>query len=223
VLLEFNQNETRSVAAAVTRFPGTRFALEDLSYGVFRSAVGSSPKNLIGSLWRVEEPAYLAGYLGALVERRKPGRHVIGSVGGYDIAPVRTFVAGYEAGARAADPGITLLRNFADDFFNPTKCRRVARSQIAAGAGVDVDQSFLGPHILTSVLKHWDVEVYDTVEALVRGRLLGGRDIVWDLANGAVGLGRISSSVPQPFLWDVDRLRARIVAGNIHVPSNPSR
>ena len=149
------------------------------------------------------------------MERRRPGKDVIGSVGGLKIPPVDASIAGYEAGARKADPGITTLRGYAFNFFDPAKCRAVALSQIARGAGavfnvagacglgtlqaakekrvwgigVDVDQSFLGPHILTSVLKRFDVEVYAT---LVQGRLKTGGNKVWSLRNRAVGLGKIS-------------------------------
>jgi basic membrane protein A len=109
------------------------------------------------------------------------------------------FIAGYEAGAKKADPGITTLRGYANDFVNPAKCKAVARSQIAEGAGVvfdvaglcgvgalqaakaehvwgigvEVDQSFLGPQILTSVLKGpQGQDVFQTIKALVQGRLL---------------------------------------------------
>jgi basic membrane protein A len=237
--------EAADLDTAALKFPGNKFAIVDASL----NGLKHRPRNVLGTHFKTEEADYLAGYLAALMEMRRPGKDVIGSVGGFKIPTVDAFIAGYQAGAKKADPGITVLNGYANDFLKQAKCKAVAQQQITAGAGVifqvadicglgalaaaeekhvwgigvDIDQSSLGPHILTSVLKHWDIEVYDTVQALVRGRLRGGHDIVWDLANGAVGLGRISSSVPQRFLRDVDRLRARIVAGNIHVPSNPSR
>jgi basic membrane protein A len=244
ILLEFYAAETPSVLSVVSRFPATTFALADLSH----EAAGSKLKNLIGSVWRVEEPSYLAGYLAASMERRRSGKDVIGVVGGYDIPPVDRFIAGYESGARKAVPGIRVLRSFANDFLNPAKCKAVALGQIAAGAGVvfnvgglcglgtleaarekgvwgigvDVDQSFLGSHILTSVLKHFDVGVYDIVGALVHGSLHAGGDIVWDSRKGAVGLGKISPRVPRSLLRRLGAIRAGIVAGRIRVPSKLS-
>jgi basic membrane protein A len=242
VLLEFDARDAPSVLSAVSRFPRTIFALEDFRYQAARSRL----RNLLGSDWHVEEPSYLAGYLAVLMEDRRPGgRHVVGSVSGYNLPPIWPFIAGYEAGARKAAPRSKILRSFANDFFNPAKCKAVALEQIAAGAdvvfnvgglcglgtleaakergvwgiGVDVDQSFLGSHILTSVLKRWDVEVYETVRMLVQERLHPGGDIVWDSRNGAVGLGRISPKVPESILRKLAAIRAEIVAGKIRVPA----
>ena len=95
-----------------------------------------------------------------------------------------------------------------------------AKSKGVWGIGVDVDQSFLGPHILTSVLKRFDVQMYDTVEAFVRGKLRTGGNAVWDLHSGALGLGTISRKVPRRFLRDLDKVRRAIAAGTIRVPTN---
>src|SRR5262249_41106208 len=111
------------------RFPGTKFVLTDPPVLV------KWPTNVEGAIWRVEQPAYLAGYLAALMERRRPGKDVVGSVGGIPIDSVDTFIAGFEAGAKAADPGITLLRRYTNDFLNPARCRSVALDQITRGAG----------------------------------------------------------------------------------------
>lgn len=229
--------DVESVLTVARRFPGVKFVFTD------PPLLTKWPKNVQGSIWRVEQPAYLAGYLAGLMERRRPGKDVVGSVGGIPLPPVQAFILGFEAGAKAADPGITLLRGYTNDFLNPARCKSVALAEIAKGAGVvfnvaglcglgtldaveesgvwgvgvDVDQSFLGPHILTSVLKRFDTEVYATVRALVAGRLKTGVNAVWDLQNGAVGLGKISPKVPRAFLRQLDRVRAAIAAGKITV------
>lgn len=229
--------DIRALLGVARAFPRTKFVLTD------PPEYERWPPNLQGSIWRVGEPAYLAGYLTALMERRRPGPDVAGSVGGYPIVSVTTFIAGFEAGARAADPHIRLLRGYTQNFLDAARCRSVALAQIAQGAGVvfnvaglcglgtldaakqrgvwavgvDVDQSFLGPHVLTSVLKRFDVEVYDTVQALVQGRLRTGGNAVWNLRNGAVGLGKISAKVPRSFLQRLAQVRAAIAGGRIHV------
>jgi basic membrane protein A len=228
-----------ALVAVARRFPGVKFVFTD------PPVLAKWPKNLQGSIWRVEQPAYLAGYLAGLMERRRPGKDVVGSVGGFPIPTVQAFIVGFEAGARAADPGIKLLRGYTNDFLNSSRCRSVALSEIAKGAGVvfnvaglcglgtldaarasgvwgvgvDVDQSFLGPHILTSVLKRFDMEVYETVQALVEGRLKTGGNAVWDLHNDGVGLGKISPRVPRSVVAAVERVRKEIAAGKITVPS----
>src|SRR5262249_713476 len=158
-----------AIVAAAARFPGSRF---DVPLPI--QTLGSRPKNVLGQVWHVEQAAYLAGYLAGLMEKERPGKDVVGSVGGYPVSDVFPCIAGFEAGANKADPGITTLRGYANDFLNPAKCKAVARNQIAKGAGVlldvagacglgtlqaageqhvwgigvDVDQSFLGPQIL---------------------------------------------------------------------------
>ena len=204
----------------------------------------SKPPNVQGTEFKGQDAGYLAGYLAALMEKRKPGKDVIGAVGGDKVEPVDQFIAGYQAGARKANPRISILNGYSRSFGDPAKCRATALRQIGKGAGVvfnvagecgvgtlqaakekgvwsigvDVDQSFYGPHVLTSAVKRGDVWIYETVRALVRGKLRTGRTAVWDLRNGGVGLGKVSPSVPRAFRRQVERIRAQIIAGKIAVP-----
>ena len=231
--------DIEAVLSVARRFPHVRFVLVD------PPVVVPWPKNVEGPIWRVEEPAYLAGYLAGLEEKARPGSDAVGSVGGYRIPTVDAFIAGFEAGAHRAGPGIRTLHGYTFDFFDQDKCRRVARRLVAQGAGVlfnvagacglgtlqearkaevwgvgvDVDQSYLGPQILTSVLKRFDVMVYATIDAFVHGRLKTGGNAVWSVRNGAVGLGRISPRVPRSLVRKVERIREQIAAGRIRVPS----
>jgi basic membrane protein A len=228
------------VRAAARRFPGTRFLIpvrfEDLK---------GMPKNVQGEHFRTEQAGYLAGYLAALMEKRRPGKDVIGSVGGFPFSGVDLWIAGYEAAAHRADPGITLLRRYSNDFHDSAKCKAVALSEISRGAGVvfqvaglcglgtleaakekriwgigvDGDESYLGPHILTSAMGRDDLAVYRAIKLLTQGRLRTGGNYIYDLANGSVGLGKISPKVPRAFLRELDRIRAQIIAGKIKVPT----
>jgi ABC transporter substrate-binding protein PnrA-like len=119
-----------AIVAAARKFPQQKIVLIDPPF------VRRWPKNVQGPIWRVEEPAYLAGYLAGLMERRRPGQHVVGSVGGYSIPSVNAFIAGFQAGAKKADPGVRTVRRYTLDFFNTDKCRSVALNEIAKGAGV---------------------------------------------------------------------------------------
>ena len=233
-------------SVAVARdFPNTRFMLPDDG----RATLDHPPRNIQGTVFRAQEAGYLAGYLAALMEKRRPGRDVLGLVGGYPFPGVDRWIVGFDAGAKRADPGITTLTTYAYSFTNPTKCRAIALDQIARGAGaifnvagacgigaldaakekgvwgigVDIDQSFLGPHILTSAVSGYDVGVRDAIERLVHGTFTTGGDTVFDLRNGGVGLGRISPRVPRTVIRQVDAVRRQIIAGTISVPSRPSR
>jgi basic membrane protein A len=90
------------------------------------------------------------------------------------------------------------------------------------GIGVDIDQSFLGSHILTSVVKRYDVAIYAQMRALKEGRFRTGGTTSLGLKQVGVGLGRISPKVPRAFVSEVERIRAGIVAGRIDVPSRIS-
>jgi basic membrane protein A len=94
-----------------------------------------------------------------------------------------------------------------------------AKEKHVWGIGVDADQSFLGPFILTSAVKRVDQGVYLTIKDVEEGKFEGGRDLVFDLKNGGVGLGKTSPKVPKSILRQVDRLKAQIIAGTITPPT----
>ena len=92
------------------------------------------------------------------------------SVGGQKIPPVDHYIAGYQAGAKAANPEIKTLNAYSQDFVDQAKCKELALDQIAKGSkvvfqvaggcglgaldaakekgvqgiGVDADQAYLG-------------------------------------------------------------------------------
>ena len=90
------------------------------------------------------------------------------------------------------------------------------------GIGVDVDQSHLGRHILTSAVVRFDVAVFDTIEELARGTLETGRTSRFSLGNDGVGLGTISAAVPRSLKAAIEEVRIGIVAGTIAI-ANPIR
>jgi basic membrane protein A len=231
-----------AIDKVATGFPETRFAIIDFAH----DDLAHRPKNVVGLEFREEQAGYLAGHLAALVLTLSPGEEVISSVGGQRLPSVERFIAGYQAGARGANPRVATLNSYTDDFLDPVKGRAVALSQIAKGSrvvfqvasacglgaleaasergiwgiGVDVDQSHLGRHILTSAVKMMDVAVFDTIEELVRGALETGRTSRFSLRNGGVGLGTISARVPRSLKAQIEDVRAEIVAGKIPIASS---
>jgi basic membrane protein A and related proteins len=225
-----------------TGFPETRFAIIDVA----QDDLAHRPKNVVGLLFTEEQAGYLAGHLAALVLTLSPGEEVVSSVGGQRVPAVERYIAGYQAGARGANPRVATLNSYTDDFLDPVKGRSVALSQIAKGSrvvfqvasacglgaleaakergiwgiGVDVDQSHLGRHILTSAVKRLDVAVFDTIEELVRGTLETGGTSRFSLRNRGVGLGTISAAVPRSLKAEIEDVRAEIVAGKIPIASS---
>ena len=72
-----------------------------------------------------------------------------------------------------------------------------ANEHRVSGIGVDADQSYLGPHILTSALKRVDTAVFDAIQTGRAGKYQGGRDVVFGIDAGGVGIGRFSPKTPR--------------------------
>ena len=68
-----------------------------------------------------------------------------------------------------------------------------AKEKGVQGIGVDADQSYLGPHILTSALKKVDVAVFDAIKRAQAGKFKGGTDVIATVKNGGVGIGKIGA------------------------------
>ncbi len=233
--------EADAIDTVATNFPNSKFAIVDVD----QTQEKHKPANLLGLLFTEQETGYLVGYLAGLEEKRLAGKDVIASVGGQKQPPVDRFIAGYQAGAKAADPGITTLNAYSEDFSDQAKCKQIALNQIEQGAGVvfqvaggcglgaldaakekgvwgigvDADQSFLGPYILTSAVKRVDTAVLDAIKLVVDGKFKGG-NVVFGLKDKGVAIGKISPKVPKSEVAKVMQIRADIVAGKIkNIPS----
>src|SRR5215208_2269111 len=230
----FAQGE--AVAQVAQQFPETKFVIIDVD----QASLPGKPANVVGLLFEEQEVGYLAGYLAALTAKRD-GKDVISSVGGMKEPPVDRFIAGYEAGAKEGEPGITVLNGYSQDWDDLAKCKEVALDQIAKGSsivfqvaggcglgaldaareqgiwgiGVDADQSFLGPHVLTSAVKRVDQAVFLTIQSVIDGTWKGGGNSVFGLSDDGVGLGKISPKVPREDVDAVEAVRQKIVAGDI--------
>ena len=111
------------------QFPDVNFAIIDFA----QEEMKSKPANVRGLLFKEQEAGYLVGYLAGLLMKQEAGsQQVIGSVGGLKIPPVDRYIAGYRAGARAANPKIKTLNAYSQDFVDQAKCKEVALDQIAA-------------------------------------------------------------------------------------------
>jgi basic membrane protein A len=231
-----------AVDAVATRFPESNFAIVDYPHADLPTA----PPNVRGLTFDTNENSYLVGYMAAkMAELENPGQPpTISAVGGLEIPTVTIFIAGYKAGAEAANPNARVLINYSQDFVAQAKCKELALDQIARGSqvvfqvaggcglgalsaaadedvwgvGVDRDQSDLGPHILTSAVKRVDTSVFDTIQAVSDGSFTGGEDATFNLANEGVALGTTSDEVPQEILDEIADLEQQIIDGEITVP-----
>ena len=244
-----------SIDGVVRKHPDTHYLVFDY--------VGEAP-NVSYVYFREQEASYLAGAAAAL----KSETGTIGFIGGWKAIGIWSFLAGYEAGARAADARVTILSAWAGDwpdasvFKSPDEANALARGMFANGAdvvfgaagpaglgivqaaaelsseerqlwviGVDTDwyegQSPLGyyvprawrQHILTSVMKRYDVAVYEALKRTAAGDVPPAVR-VYGLESGLVDIaysGGFLDAV-RPVLQD---LRAKVIAGEIAVPCIP--
>lgn len=239
-------DHTDGLATVARRFPRTHFMVYDRSL----ASLGIHLHNVQAVIVEPREAAYLAGWLAARLEMRRPGPHVIGAVGGLRIPAVDDFITGFTGGAKHADPNITVLVNYSNDFVDTHKCEAIAKTQIAHGAGVvfnvagacgigtleaakqagvwgvgvDTDQSSLGSFVLTSVIKRYDAGFLKLLRSVESGDLrTSGGTTVLGMRDGGAVLGPISPKVPLAIRTGLDRVRRQILDGRLRVPAAPER
>jgi basic membrane protein A len=226
-----------AINTVAVRFPNSKFAIIDYPF----EALASKPANTRGILFREQEAGYLAGWLAikTLMSQKKP--LTIGAVGGLKIPPVDKFIAGYIAGATAANPKAKVLYGYSQDFVDQSKCKELSLNHIAQGSqaefqvagqcglgtlsaakdkgvwgiGVDADQGYLGAHMLTSAVKRVDVAVTRTMTQAKNGSFKGFGNTVFSVRAGGVGLGVISKKVPASIVAAEKVLENRIKTGKL--------
>ena len=87
------------------------------------------------------------------------------------------------------------------------------------GIGVDVDQYNDAKRVLTSGVKRVDIGVYDAIQQAQAGQFKGGSDLVFDLKNDGIGVGKINPVVPASWIKLMNSYRAKIIAGKLKVPT----
>lgn len=97
----------------------------------------------------------------------------------------------------------------------------VAKEQDRYVIGIDRDQNYLAPdHVITSVIKGVNNAIYNVTALVVKDEFPGGTTVVYGLKEGGVGIAPTSYKlVPAEILDEVDGLKAKIIAGDIVVPS----
>jgi basic membrane protein A and related proteins len=224
-----------AIGTVAKKFPQTKFAIIDVD----ATTLKGKPTNVEGLLFKEQEAGYLAGYMAGLYMKDNGGG-TISSVGGQKIPPVDHYIAGYQAGAKAADPSIKTLNGYSQDFVDQSKCKEIALNQIQQGSkvvfqvagqcglgaldaakekgvqgiGVDADQAYLGPQIMTSAEKKVDVAVETAIKSAQAGNLQGGQNATFDLKNNGVGIGKTNSTGAK-YQSKVDAVRQKIVSGQI--------
>lgn len=226
-----------AIEAAAKKYPNVKFAIVDASV---------TAPNVRSLLFKEEEGSYLVGYIaGEMTKTNK-----IGFVGGMELPLIKKFEYGYAAGAKAANPKVELLpAKYTGDWVNVDLGKTAAKSLFSSGAdvvyaaagraglgvitaaqedkkfaiGVDSDQDELAPgSVLTSMIKHVDTAVQDTIGSVVEGKFEAGEK-TYDLKADGVGVSEFKFTkdvIGAEKIKALDAVKADIIAGKIKVPTN---
>jgi basic membrane protein A len=218
-----------------SKFPDTKFAIIDVD----ATGLKSKPTNVEGLLFSEQQAGYLAGYMAGLYVKDAGGT-TIGSVGGQKIPPVDHYIAGYDAGAKAANPDIKTVNGYSQDFVDQAKCKELALNQIQQGAkvvfqvagqcglgvidaakeksvqaiGVDADQAYLGDQVLTSALKKVDQAVFNSIKGVQDNTFKGGANTIFDVKSGGVGIGKTNAEGAK-YADQVKEVQDKIASGEL--------
>jgi basic membrane protein A len=202
-------------------------------------------KNVEGLTYASNEAGCLVGVLAAK-QAKQMGGTAVGAVGGIKIPPVDIWIAGYKYCVQKVVPGMKVIVQYSNDFVATDKCQTVAENEIAQGAkvlfqvaggcglgtlkaadnanlwgiGVDVDQYKDAKRVLTSGIKRVDNGVLDAIQQAQAGQFKGGSDLLFNLKNHGVGVGKISPNVPASWIKLMNAYRAKIIAGTLKVPTS---
>jgi basic membrane protein A len=173
------------------------------------------------------------------------GKNTISAVGGLPIPPVTRYIAGYKYCAQKVDPTINVVINYSNDFADTAKCKDVAQSQISQhsadiifqvaggcgigaldaayqnhvyGIGVDANQGYIHPDVITSALKRVDVAVYDIIKD-TETNSFSDNIPRFDLAHDGVGYAPTTSAVPADAVAKAQLFKQEILAGTLTPPS----
>lgn len=201
--------------------------------------------NVTDLLFKSQEPGYLVGALAGLLEKNKLGsatHNVLGILGSNHDPAVDSYIAGYVAGARSVDPGVSFKITYSDSQ-DTAFCKQLGITQISAGAdilfevtgrcasgyidaaydasayaiGSDNDEAYVSPAVISSAIKRVDRAVALTIQRLQAGQFKAGRQ-VFSFADDATGFSTPSSVVPQDLIDQVLEIRAMIRSGAVTPP-----
>ncbi|WKC90767.1 nucleoside ABC transporter substrate-binding protein BmpB [Borreliella carolinensis] len=216
----------------------------EISYGIIDPIYVDDvhiPKNLTAVVFRVEQGAFLAGYIAA----KKSFSGKIGFIGGVKGSIVDAFRYGYEAGAKYANKNIEIMSEYSNSFSDVDIGRVIASNMYSKGIdvihfaaglaglgvieaakklgdgyyviGADQDQSHLAPkNFITSVIKNVGDALYLITSEYIKDNNVweGGKVIQMGLRDGVVGLSNANE-----FEY-IRVLERKIIDKEIVVPCN---
>jgi len=231
-----------AVQKVAKEYPKTKFMIID-------DAITGHP-NVMSALFDTQQCGYLVGVMSGLMNKQKHipqinGKNVIGLIGGMDIPPVTSYMAGFIAGVHKVNPKAKVLIDWTNSFTDPALGKEDALSLISKGAdiifpvaggtgdgaiaaakeknvfaiGVDANQNYLAPKtVMTSALKGVNTATEIAIGDALHNHFKAGLNF-FDLKNQGVGFATPIVAVPKSVLKKVDSFIPLLNSGKIKPPS----
>ena len=217
----------------------------DKTYAIVDNAYDKTPKNVVGVVFRAQEPSFLVGYIAAKTTKTNK----VGFIGGATGSVIDQFEYGYRAGvaygAKELKKTITVTVQYAGNFTDSSLGNSIAKKMYtdgndiifsAAGAvgtgaiqaaetakkwaiGVDRDQISLAPkYVLTSAMKLVGKAIDLISTDLKSGKALGGTTQAFGMKEACAGIPATNPNVAADVLTAAATVQADIVSGKIVPP-----
>lgn len=225
---------------------------QDTKFAIIESVYNEKnmPYNLTAIMFKMQEPSYLAGYIGAYsTETNK-----LGFVGGIKGTVIDQYEYGFRAGVLDASKElkkeITVDVQYVESFSDKSKGSQIADSMYDEGVdiiyqaaglsgvgviesatsnkkfaiGSDQDQSILAPkNVIASSVKKADVVIKDVSLRIKNNEDIGAKNIEYGLKESGVGvvLSTGENSILNPGVYDkAIQIQKEIAEGRIIPPFN---
>jgi basic membrane protein A len=234
---------TSDVNAVAAAYPEVHFACVDYAPGP-----DGTPPNVAALVFREEEGSFLVGAVAGLMSKTKHVGFVGGMTIPLIRKFEAGYTAGVKAACAECEVHSGYAGATPDAFKDPAKGKTLAISEIAAGAdvlfhasgstghgvfegahdanvvaiGVDTDQYDEMPGtVVTSMIKRVDVAVFDTIKSAIDGTFTAGVHAFGLKEEGVdyVHEGPHATQIPADVKAKVEALRARVIAGEIEIPT----
>ena len=218
----------------------------ELNYAVVDNAFENPPANVTGVTFRAQESSFMVGYIAASVTKtNKIG--FIGGIELEVIRQFQYgYMAGAAYAARKLGKDVSVSVQYAESFSDAAKGKAIANKMFSDGCdvvyhaagntgqgmieaakeagkwaiGVDRDQSYLAPdNVLTSALKLVSAGVEKLSRAYMNGEKIGGQNVSYGLAEGAVGIPKEHPNFSDEIYNQAMEIGKQISDGKIKPPS----
>lgn len=240
-----------AITEVATNFPDQKYLIIDMVVGgmdnvasaVFAEEQGSFLVGVAAALKAQEAGMNTVGFIGGmdfdLIQKFEAGFEAGVAAVSADITVLVEYAGdfanpqiGQTLAAKMYDQGAYVIYHAAggtgNGLIKEAKDRRTSGQDVWA-IGVDKDQYADGIYdgdmsaVLTSMMKRVDVAAYDVSEMTLNDEFPAAGILVFDLANGGVGIPTTNPNLSDAIVSEVKAFEAKVVSGEIVVPTLPNR